>query len=484
MLRVFEAVSRHRDREHLFTAIAGVLRQVFEFDALIVLLAGPGPDQMTPYFIQPRVAIPALQRSRSALDTVFRTGQPLYVRTRADVADRPGSVESMQRFGAQSYVALPLDVRGEVIAVLLLQSNREHAFDDLDISFATEIAGAIALALDNCLAYERIVRSRALLESENQLLRAELSAARPPGELVAESPAMRDIVRLVNLVAPTDATVLITGETGTGKERLARLIHERSQRADRPLVAVNCAAIPTPLVESELFGHEAGAFTGALRRRRGRFELADGGTLLLDEVGELAFDAQAKLLRVLQTQEIDRVGGQEAVRVNVRVIAATNRPLIEMVHARRFRGDLYYRLAVFPLDLPPLCDRHDDIPILAHQLIVESARRLGLAPPHLDEETIVELERYGWPGNVRELQNVIERAVILSRGGLLDVGALLEVAPEPIVDAGSPEANEMLAALEASRWVIEGDDGAASRLRMRPSTLRSRMRKYGIERRR
>jgi formate hydrogenlyase transcriptional activator len=489
VLRVLDAVSRHHDREQLFVAIAGVLRTVFGFDALIINLDGPGVDQMTPYFIHPRVAIPALQRSRSALDAVFVTGRPLYVRSRADVADRPGSLEAMQKFGAHSYVALPLTIRGKVIATLLLQANTPAAYDDLDLPFATEVASAIAIALDNCLAYERITRSRALLDDENQLLRTELNAEPRPGQLVAESEPMRDVMRLVELVAPTSSIVLIGGETGSGKERIARLIHERSARAGGPMVAINCAAIPISLIESELFGHEAGAFTGANRRRRGRFELAHRGTLLLDEIGELALAAQAKLLRVLQTGEIQRVGGNETLGVDVRVIAASNRSLHQMVHDGEFRADLFYRLAVFPLELPRLADRREDIPILARQLIDDSARRLGLVPPHLDEATIRELQAYSWPGNVRELQNVIERAVILSRGGLLDVAALLDVPPppEPLrVDAteaaASVKAAEVRAALEAARWVIEGDEGAATRLGLRPSTLRSRMRRLGIER--
>ena len=483
VLRVLEAVARHRDREQLFGAIAEVLRPVFAFDALIIILDGPGRDQMTPYFIQPRIAIPALVRSESALEELFRTEKPLYVRSRSSVADRPGTVEAMKRFGAQSYMALPLMARGETMAVLLLSSNHERAYDDLDVPFAIEIAKAIALALDNCLAYERIARSRVLLDDENQLMRTELRAAHEPGGVIASSAAMHEVLRLVDLVAPTDATVLVTGETGAGKERLARLIHERSARAERPLLAINCAAIPSDLIESELFGHEAGAFTGATRRRRGRFELAHGGTLLLDEIGELAHDAQGKLLRVLQTGELERLGGRETMRVDVRVIAATNRPLPEMVEAHTFRADLYYRLAVFPIELPPLWARREDIPILARMFVEDSARKLGLAPPHLDEQSIRELMAYSWPGNVRELQNVIERAVILSRGGLLDLPALLEVEDrDQERDVPSDEAAVILAALEAANWVIEGDQGAAQRLGFHPSTLRSRMRRLRIER--
>ena len=489
VIRVLEAVSRHRDRERLFVAIAEVLRSVFAFDMLCVILDGPGPDRMTPYFVQPRVSLPAVVRSRSALEEVFVTGEPVYVRSRAQVADRPGSLQMMERFGGHSYVGFPLKARDKVFALLLLQANQPNAYDALDLPFSMEVASAIALALDNCLTYERIELSRARLDAENRLLRAELTTGRTPGQMVAASPSMREVFRLVELVAPTDATVLISGETGSGKERLARLIHERSARADRPMLALNCAAIPTTLIESELFGHEAGAFTGATRRRRGRFELADGGTLLLDEVGELALDAQAKLLRVLQTQELDRIGGTQPVRVDVRVIAATNRPLLDMVQAKRFRADLYYRLAVFPLELPPLHARPEDIPVLARDFVADSARRLGFAPPHLDEETVRQLQRYSWPGNVRELQNVIERAVILSRGGLLDVGALLDVEPDDSSSGAErePTADEvtaLIAVLDGCGWVIEGDEGAAARLGLKPSTLRSRMRKLGVERKR
>ena len=487
ILRVLKAVAVHRDREHLFTAIAEVLRPLIPFDALIVNLNGPGRDEMTPYFVTPRVAVPALKRSRSALETVFTTAQPIYIRSRADLADRPGSLEALERFGAHSYVALPLVTRDEVMAALIFQSNRPHAYDDLDLRFAGELATTIAVALDSCMAYETIARSRASIIVDNQLLRDELRAAHP-GAVVAESTAMQEIMRLVELVAPTDATVLISGESGSGKERLARLIHDRSMRTERAMVALNCAAIPSSLIESELFGHEAGAFTGANRRRRGRFELSHRGTLMLDEIGELPLDAQGKLLRVLQTKELERVGGTETLRVDVRVIAATNRDLKEMVDAGEFRADLYYRLAVFPIELPPLWARRDDIATLARQFLDESARRLGLVPPHLDEATLRALQDYSWPGNVRELQNVIERAVILSRGGLLDVAPLLELSRKPAAaratspSPGSTEGRDLRTLLEAAGWVIEGSEGAAARLGLRPSTLRSRMRRLGIER--
>ncbi len=432
IVHVLEAASRHRERDRVFVAIAGVLRSSLSFDTLVVKLHTPGADQLAPYFIYPRVAIPALHGSR---------------------------------------VELPLKVQDRLIATLHLQSNRLHTYDDLDTQFASEVASAIALVLDGCLVRERLARSPARLDTETQL--------------VAESAAMREVMRLVNLVAPTDATVLIAGETGSGKERLARLVHQRSSRADRPLLAINCAALPTALIESELFGHEAGAFTGATRRHRGRFELAHGGTLLLDEVGELALDAQAKLLRVLQNRELDRIGSKQPTLVDVRVIAATNRPLFEMVRAKQFREDLYYRLAVFPIDVPPLSARPDDIPILARRLVEDSARRLGFSVPHIDDEMLDALTRRAWPGNVRELQNVIERAMIWSRGGALDLSALLAGGPARREgESASNERIELLDVLEQCCWVIEGELGAARRLGLKPSTLRSRMRRLGIERQR
>ena len=328
------------------------------------------------------------------------------------------------------------------------------------------------------------IRRGQQLEVENLALR------RPAGspKLVAESGAMQSVLRLISRIAPSDAGALITGEHGTGKEVVAHWIHAASSRAARAMITVNVGGLAEGVFEAELFGHVKGAYTDAKTDRVGRFELADGGTLFLDEIGNLTLGQQATLLRVLQTGELERVGGNETLRVDVRVIAATNRPLPEMVQAREFRADLYYRLAVFPLELPPLSARREDIPILARQLIEACAKKIGVVPPHLDEQTIGELQSYSWPGNVRELQNVIERAVILSRGGLLDVAPLLEVVPredarvELAGDADANEAAELRAALDAARWVIEGEEGAAARLGLRPSTLRSRMRRLGIER--
>jgi formate hydrogenlyase transcriptional activator len=482
LLHMLRAVASHRDRERLFTAIVDALRPAVAFDQIGILLDGPGKDEVTPFFMHPRTTMPVQRRSLSVLDDVFVTARARYTRRRAELASFPLSSRRMTEHGLESLLALPLAIEGHVFAALVLMSRAEAAFDDVDLAFAGELATVIALALDHCLSYETIERSRERIVQDNLILRDQLHAARAPRELIAESQTMADVMRMAELVAPTDATVLVLGETGTGKERLAHFIHQRSARAGRPLVSINCAAIPSELIESELFGHEAGAFTGASRRRRGRFELAHQGTLFLDEIGELPPDAQAKLLRVLQHQELERLGGSETIRVDVRVIAATNRDLKELADQGAFRPDLYYRLAVFPLEVPPLWSRRDDIPALARVFIADASRRLGRPPPHLDATTIATLQSYSWPGNVREMENVLERAVILSGGGILDVATLLEPPPVPATIAEPTEAAALRAVLEAARWVIEGADGAATRLGVHPSTLRSRMRRLGIER--
>jgi DNA-binding NtrC family response regulator len=308
--------------------------------------------------------------------------------------------------------------------------------------------------------------------------------------IVGDSPALARVRQQIAQVAPTDSTVLILGETGTGKELVARAIHELGARRERPLVRINCAALPRELVESELFGHEKGAFTGAMQQRRGRFELADGGTLLLDEVGELPLEAQAKLLRVLQEREFERVGGTRSLRTDVRVIAATNRELQAQVAAGAFRSDLYYRLNVFPIVVPPLRERREDIARLLQHFAARTARKLGRTLDGVSPEFIERSSAYDWPGNIRELENLVERAMILSSAALLDGSHLLAPAPgssQKVAFAPSAEGTleEMERAhitrvLEQARWVIEGDKGAARILGLNPSTLRGRLRKLGI----
>jgi PAS domain S-box-containing protein len=342
---------------------------------------------------------------------------------------------------------------------------------------------------------ERVLmeQEKARLQQQNLYLQEEIKSVHNFEEIIGQGLALTTVLDNVRRVAATDATVLITGETGTGKELIARAVHSSSRRKDKPLIKINCAALPAGLVESELFGHEKGAFTGAIARRIGRFELAHGGTIFLDEIGELPADAQAKLLRVLQEREFDRVGGAAPIKVDVRVLAATNRDLLKAVREKAFREDLYYRLSVFPLQLPPLRDRKEDIPPLALFLAGKFAARIGKRIDGVDRETMRRLVAYPWPGNVRELENVIERAVILAAGTTLTIGAdVLPVNIEPAAtedQAAEPpatlEANErehILTVLGQTNWVVEGPRGAAKILGLHPNTLRSRMKKLGIRR--
>jgi len=305
-------------------------------------------------------------------------------------------------------------------------------------------------------------------------------------EIVGESPALRSVLKQVETVAPTDSTVIIQGETGTGKELIARAIHNLSPRREHTFVKVNCAAIPTGLLESELFGHERGAFTGAIAQRLGRFELANGGTIFLDEVGDIPLELQPKLLRVLQEQAFERLGSTRTVRVDIRLVAATNRNLEEMVAARTFRSDLYYRLRVFPVVMPPLRERQADIPALVRYFVQKFARRMNRTIETIPAGTLEVLSRYAWPGNIRELENLIERAVIVSPGPVLRVplGELklpLETASDNLT-LRAAEREHIAKALEATNWVLAGSQGAAARLGMKRTTLQSKMRKLGLTR--
>jgi formate hydrogenlyase transcriptional activator len=325
---------------------------------------------------------------------------------------------------------------------------------------------------------------------ENQMSRAAENCPQNPWEnIVGTSQSLRCVVTDIETVAPTDSTVLICGETGTGKELMARVIHDLSGRRSGPFIKLNCAAIPTGLLESELFGHERGAFTGAVSQRIGRFELADGGTIFLDEIGELTLELQPKLLRILQEREFERLGGSRTIHTNARLIAATNRDLERMVAENRFREDLYYRLNVFPVEVPPLRKRPEDIPLLVDHFALQFSRRMNRQIEAVSSEAMVALSQYTWPGNVRELQNVIERAVILSHGRILEVPVRdlrVRAGASPLTPTGQTlqqiERAHIMATLERTKWVVAGPNGAASRLGLNRSTLQFRMRKLGIVR--
>jgi len=353
-------------------------------------------------------------------------------------------------------------------------------------------------------AFEEVEALKSQLELHNTYLQEEVVEAKAFGDLVGQSTVLRHIVRQIDVVAPTEASVLILGETGTGKELVAHEIHRRSARKDGPLVRVNCASIPRELFESELFGHVRGSFTGAIRDRAGRFETAEGGTIFLDEVGEIPLDIQNKLLRVLQEKRYERVGDDRTRRADVRIVAATNRDLKKAAAAGKFREDLYYRLNVFPIQVPPLRERMDDIPLLAKHFLELSAKELKCAKPRLTRAAVTQLQSYDWPGNVRELRNVVERAVILARGGVLEFDLPISGQAAPPTrpglradsPAGSPpqpkflteaeverfERDNLVAALEAANWKISGRDSAAELLGVKPTTLLSRMTKWGLKR--
>jgi formate hydrogenlyase transcriptional activator len=378
-----------------------------------------------------------------------------------------------------------MKVRGRLIGTAVFSRRTALEFDQDQLSLLSDASRALSVAVANALANEEIRVLRDQLETENVELRAKLGQAPWFEEIVGESPALRRVLESVEQVAPGDTTVLLTGETGSGKELIARAIHRRSPRSKGPLVTVHCAAIPNTLLASELFGHERGAFTGAADRRKGGFEKAHGGTLFLDEIGELPPDAQVMLLRVLQEREFERLGGGETVQVDARVVAATNRDLSAEVRAGRFRDDLYYRLNVFPIRIPPLRERLDDLGSLAARLAAKHAGGLGKTVKRIEKKSLRFLESHDWPGNVRELENVVERAVILSRHGTLHIERdfLGSMTQKGNVDQHmrNEERKAIESALRLSRGRISGPNGAASRLGLPASTLEFRIKRLGID---
>lgn len=389
--------------------------------------------------------------------------------------------------GLQSVLYLPLKTRNRMFGTFQVVSKIPSGYTEEDIAFLSQVANQVALALDNAQCYDMIKSLRDQLHNENVYLQEEIKSAHNFEEIIGESPVIRRLLRSVEQVAPTDSTVLIRGETGTGKELIARAIHGLSRRRSRSLVKVNCAALPPGLVESELFGHEKGAFTGAINKKIGRFELAHQGTIFLDEIGDLPLETQAKLLRVLQEQEFERVGSTQTIRVNVRVVAATNRDLKTAVIQQAFRVDLFYRLNVFPIHIPPLRERTEDIPILTRYFTDKYMKRMDKRFEAIGHGTMDRLIQYSWPGNVRELEHVIERAVIHCSGPILDIGSEAlsitdpaEVTSKRIMTLEEMERAHVLKVLELTKWVIGGPKGAAELLNIHPNTLRSRLPKLGL----
>jgi transcriptional regulator with GAF, ATPase, and Fis domain len=429
---------------------------------------------------------------------IAATGQEVVLQDLDNAAPELFPVEWLRREKIRGFSGTAISFKGEVLGVLA-GFGRTYSTEEFRAwreVFALHIGGAVA----NARAFEEIQRLKTQLELQNDYLKEEVVEAKAFGELVGRSPALGHIVSQIDLVATTEASVLVWGETGTGKELVAREIHNRSRRKDKPLVRVNCASIPKDLFESEFFGHARGAFTGAIKDRAGRFEAAEGGTIFLDEIREVPLDLQSKLLRVLQEKRYDRVGEDRTRLADVRIIGATNRDLKKEVATGRFREDLYYRLNVFPIHVMPLQERMEDIPLLAKHFIELSVKELRCPKPRLTRAGVAKLQNYNWPGNIRELRNVIERAVIISRGGVLDFDLPVKnssLAPPPLTPRESTgtepeiftepemqrrERENLVAALLKTNWKIRGADGAAELLGLKPTTLVTRMKKMGLKR--
>jgi len=403
--------------------------------------------------------------------------------------------------GIRSLAHVPMAGRSGIVGILTLGTRRENAFSRDDLPFLNQVAHQVAIAIENARTFGEVAEQKNQLAQEKLYLEDEIRSELNFEEIVGRSEALRRVLDQIQTVAPTDSTVLIYGETGSGKELIARAVHNLSERKSGAFVKLNCAAIPTGLLESELFGHEKGAFTGAIAQRIGRFELANRGTMFLDEIGEVPLELQPKLLRVLQEREFERLGSTRTLHTDARLIAATNRDLERLVAEQKFRSDLYYRLNVFPVRVPALRERPEDIPLLVRHFVQQFSRRLGKAIDSISSDGMSALARYPWPGNIRELQNIIERAVILTTGSVLTVRSddlrlpnHVPASPAPVAapaPSATPAGNmretledaerqQILAALEVSKWVVAGPEGAAARLGLKRSTLQSRMQKLGI----
>ena len=420
----------------------------------------------------------------SVIGNVFKTGKPLVLDVRSEELTSEVSPE-IHAEAIESGCALPLISRGRALGVLTLASRVENSFSPEDVAFLLQAAGQVAIAIENGLAYREIAELKDKLAQEKLYLEDEIRGEMDFEGIVGQSSGLRNVLNLVETVAPSNSTVLLLGETGTGKELIARAVHERSGRKERTFVKLNCAAIPSGLLESELFGHERGAFTGAIAQKSGRLELADQGTLFLDEVGDIPIELQPKLLRALQEREFERLGSNRTKKVDVRLVAATNRNLEKMMEDRQFRSDLYYRLNVFPIRIPPLRERPEDIPLLVRYFTQKYGRRMKKQIESIPAAAQRKLSSWHWPGNIRELENFIERSVILTHGPALQA-PIAELGNNgknpPVVGAREAnERNEILRILKVTSGRVAGPDGAAARMDIKRTTLISRMKKLGID---
>ena len=481
--------------DELFSAISEQLSNVVSHDQAILTLCNKEKEILDVYALHSNDS--QLLEVKGPFDPmgmpaaeVLATGNTVVARD-VDIDRYPNP--NFRRFvelGMKSICSVPLIARERIIGTLAFSRVTDEVWTADDVEFLKQVANQIAIAVENSLAYRELSEMKERLATEKLYLEDEIRLDHNNGNMVGQGLAFRSVLKSVHIVAPTDSTVLILGETGTGKELVARAIHESSSRKRGNFVKVNCAAIPASLLESELFGHEKGSFTGAIGQKLGRFELADQGTLFLDEIGEMPLELQPKLLRAIQDQEFERVGGTRTIRTDVRFVAATNRNLKAMVEQNKFRDDLYYRLHVFPLNVPPLRERREDIPLLTRYFVQKHARRMGRKIETIATSTLESLVRYDWPGNIRELQNVLERSVILTSGSTLDVSIpeLTENAAPRTVHSRTlsasqvTEREQIIKALEEANGQVGGPNGAAARLGLKRTTLQSRMRKYKIAR--
>jgi formate hydrogenlyase transcriptional activator len=511
VLDVAKAASSHLDLSDVLQALMAALRPTIRFDAISVrVIEGEyarlhaihhdGKERRPGESVQSLVArlissidsTPPMDPLRTPLKDFYvgavASSLKPYVCNDVRREKRFPFSEWMSQFGINSYASVPLIKHGKLLGTVDFVSYEQHTFNDAEVQLLQGVSQIISITVSNALAFEEIKGLKDRLQAENRVLQDEIVQQSIFEEIVGSSPPLRKVLSAIDRVAAADSTVLITGETGTGKELIAHAIHRRSPRSGRALVKVNCAALPKELIASELFGHEKGAFTGALQQRIGRFEAAHGGTIFLDEIGELTPEIQVALLRVIQEREFERVGGSRTIHTDVRVIAATNRDLQREMSEGRFRSDLYYRLNVFPIHSPSLRQRSDDIPILVDYFISRFAIRMGKRIREVDRGTLEAMQRYSWPGNIRELQNIIERGVILADSEVfrLEAGAL----PEESVRASVSSlrqwvANEELVRIEAvlkeTHGKVAGSDGAAARLGVPASTLESRIKALKID---
>jgi formate hydrogenlyase transcriptional activator len=493
LFRLTDVIVAERNLSKLFGQLAGLLHSVVDFNVVYVTLYDRQREIVRLHLIDADfpVEIP-LGQEGDANETpskwVVDTQQPILIHETDSDGRFPRAIEIYRKHGMHSFYMVPLSTSQRQLGMISFGSRNSNNYSlEDDLRFIQLVAAQVAIAVDNALAYEEIEELRDRLSREKNYLEDEIRGDLQFEEIIGESSALKQVFDQVRKVAPTDSTVLLLGETGTGKELIARSIHELSERRNHTFVKINCSAIPSGLLESELFGHERGAFTSATSQRIGRFEVADGGTLFLDEVGDIPLEMQPKLLRVIQEREFERVGSSRTIHSDVRLIAATNRELEEMVNSRTFRSDLFYRLNVFPVRMPSLRERRDDVPKLVRHFVRRYARQMNRRIESIPAETMRVLSEWNWPGNVRELENFVERAVILSTGTVLEAPLSgLRTIPSAGAGGRSPieesERRLILKALRDVDWVVGGPSGAAARLGMKRTSLQSRMKYLGIAR--